>query len=108
MEKVYFDKEFYGSWVVKNLSDMYAFNYIDIRTNEEKSAILVWKRSPVHEEGVGDNERLCAVEFEGEEFFFIEKYDPEYSKFFIYAKDPWELERLCKEKNIVFVGEKIS
>jgi len=72
MEKVYFDKEFYGSWVVKNLSDMYAFNYIDIRTNEEKSAILVWKRSPVHEEGVGDNERLCAVEFEGEEFFFIE------------------------------------
>jgi len=51
MEKVYFDKEFYGSWVVKNLSDMYTFNYVNTLTNEEKSTILVWKRSPVHEEG---------------------------------------------------------
>lgn len=108
MEKVYFDKEFYGSWVVKNLSDMYTFNYVNTLTNEEKSAILVWKRSPVHEEGVGENERLCAVEFDGEEFFFIEKYDPEYGKFFIYSKDPLELERLFKEKNIAFVGESIN
>lgn len=28
MEKVYFDKDFYGSWVVKDLSEFYDFKYI--------------------------------------------------------------------------------
>lgn len=104
MEKVYFDKEFYGSWTVKNLSDMYTFKYIDIKTNEEKSALMIWKRNVEHAE----NERVCVVELDGEEFYFIEKYNPDFSKFFIYSRDPWELERLMKEKNIVFVGETLG
>lgn len=104
MEKVYFDKEFYGSWTVKNLSDMYSFKYVNTKTDEEKSAILTWKRNP-HEEGVGEEERLCSVEIDGEEFLFIEKYDSENSRLVIFSKNPWELERLLKEKNIIFVGE---
>ena len=101
MEKVYFDKEFYGSWTVKNLSDMYSFKYINIKTNEEKQAILIWKRNEEH----GENERVCAVEVDGIEYYFIEKYSSDFSKFFIYSKEPWELEKLMKEKDIVFVGE---
>ena len=44
MNKVYFDKEFYGCWVVKELDDIYSFRYINKKTNEEFYEIISWKK----------------------------------------------------------------
>jgi hypothetical protein len=45
MEKVYFDNEKYGKWVVKNLEDYYNFKAVNFETNEESNHILSWSRN---------------------------------------------------------------
>ena len=103
MKKVYFEVDS-KSWVLDDLDEMYSFKYIDIMTNEENTGILTWVKGVDRVDmGVGEEERLYGVELFGEEYFFLESYKE--GKFYLYAKDNKHLERLCRDHNIVFVGE---
>jgi len=103
MKKVYFEVES-KSWVLDDLDEMYSFKYIDIMTNEESNGILTWlKRSDHSEIGIGEEDRLYGVELLGDEYLFVETYKE--GKFYLYAKDNMHLERLCRDHNLVFVGE---
>ncbi len=104
MEKVYFDPEFYGSWVVKDLSDIYTFNYVE--GDEEKIGIMTWKKG--EHDGICEDDRIFGVDIYGDEFLFVLTYKPEFTKFLLNAKEPFELERLVNEKRIFFVGEKLN
>jgi hypothetical protein len=108
MEKVYFDRDFRGSWVVKDLSDIYSFKYI--QGDEEKSTLLIWEKGIEHSEcGLGKDDRLYIADVGGcGDFFFVMRYVPEYSKTFLYAKEPLELSKLLKETGIFFVGETLA
>jgi len=106
MNKVYFDKEFYGCWVVKELDDIYTFKYINIKTNEEFNGILTWKKSVNNEDyGLDDNCRLYSLDLMDEEFLFYGKYIND--RFFIYSIDKDKLEKLFTEKDIAFVGSEL-
>jgi hypothetical protein len=104
MKKVYFEVES-KSWVLDDLDEIYSFKYIDIMTNEERNGILTWlKRNDHSEIGIGEEDRLYGVELFDEEYLFVETYKE--GKFYLYAKDNMHLERLCRDHNVVFVGEK--
>ena len=106
MNKVYFDKIFYGCWVVKELDDFYTFKYINRKTNEEFYEILSWKKSINNEDyGLDDNSRLYSLELLGDELLFFGKYTD--GRFFIYSIDKDKLETLFKEKDIEFVGNEL-
>jgi hypothetical protein len=106
MNKVYFDKNFYGCWVVKELDDIYSFRYINKKTNEEFYEILSWKKSIKNEDyGLDDNSRLYSLDFLGEEFLFYGKYSND--RFFINSIDKDKLETLFKEKDIEFIGSEL-
>ena len=103
MKKVYFDKES-KRWMLDDLDEMYSFKYIHIMTNEESNAVLTWHKVTDHaEHGIGEEERLYGADLNGEEYLFVERY--EQGKFYLYAKDNMHLERLCRDHNLVFVGE---
>jgi len=103
MKKVYFEADL-KSWVLDDLDEIYSFKYINIMTNEEKTGILTRHKVTDHEEtGIGEEDRLYGVEIFGEEYLFVEKYRD--GKFYLYAKDDMQLERLCRDHDLVFVGE---
>jgi len=107
MNKVYFDKDFYGCWVVKELDDFYTFKYINRKTNEEFNGILSWKKSVNNEDyGLDDNCRLYSLDLMDDEFLFYGKYSND--RFFIYSIDKDKLESLLNEKDIIFVGETLE
>lgn len=103
MKKVYFDKES-KRWELDDLDEMYSFKYIHIMTNEEGTGILTRHKVTDHAEtGIGEEDRLYGVELHGEEYLFVERY--EQGRFYLYAKDDMHLERLCRDHDLVFVGE---
>ena len=106
MNKVYFDKEFYGCWIVKELDDFYTFKYINRKTNEEFYEILSWKKSINNEDyGLDDNYRLYSVDLLNDEYLFYIKYVND--KFLVNSIDRDKLETLFKEKDISFVGSEL-
>lgn len=116
MNKVYFDKNFYGCWVVSDLDDIYTFKYINIKTNEEFNGILSWKKSVNNEDyGLDDNCRLYSLDLFDDEYLFSvyyssdnKKYNIEKEKgFLIHSIDKDKLETLFKEKDIIFVGSEL-
>ena len=106
MKKVYFDtKE--KRWTLEDLEDLYSFKYIDISTNEEKTAILSWIKVSDHESrGLAEDQRLYGADIMGEEYLFVESYSD--GRFFLDAKDSYHLERLVRDHNFVFVGETLN
>jgi len=117
MNKVYFDKNFYGCWVVSDLDDIYTFKYINIKTNEEFNGILSWKKSVNNEDyGLDDNCRLYSLDLFDDEYLFSvyyssdnKKYSIEKEKgFLIHSIDKDKLESLLNEKDIIFVGETLE
>ena len=104
MKKVYFEVAS-KSWILDDIDEMYSFKYIDIMTNEEKTGILTWVKGIDNvETGIGEEDRLYGVELFDEEYLFVETYKE--GKFYLYAKDNMRLDRLCRDHNVVFVGEK--
>ena len=102
MNKVYFDKELYGCWVVSDLDDVYTFKYINKKTNEEFNGILTWKKSINNEDyALDDNCRLYSVDLLDDEYLFYIKYVND--KFLVNSIDKDKLEVLFKEKDIAFV-----
>ena len=45
MDKVYFNKDYYGCWWLKELTDIYSFKAVNFQTNEEVETILTWTRN---------------------------------------------------------------
>ena len=107
MNKVYFDKNFYGCWIVSDLDDIYTFKYINIKTNEEFNGILSWKKSVNNEDyALDDNCRLYSVDLLDDEYLFYIKYVND--KFLVNSIDKDKLESLLNEKDIIFVGETLE
>ena len=100
MSKVYFDKSNYGSFWVDSLEDYYLFKSINIMTNEEKDYILSWTRNVITDDDVV---RVYDVEIDGEKYYY--NFYEEGDRFEVLSKDNIKLEKLIREKDIVFVGE---
>lgn len=103
MNKVYFDKEKYGQWLVDELEDFYFFKAVDFQTNEESNHILSWTRNYPLDDLDSDVVRVYDVEIEGIKYHFL--FKPDGKKWGIFSKDPMELEKLLRDKNLFFVGE---
>jgi hypothetical protein len=102
MDKVYFNKDFYGSWWLKSIEYFYSFDCVDITTNEISNHILSWTRNidvSVYDEEVV---RVYDIEVNKEKYYFlaISKDDA----FILKAKNPLELERLVNNNNLILVG----
>ena len=117
MEKVYFDKDFYGSWVVKDLSDFYDFKYIHRSDDGVKSTILNWTKDTTAEEelkpkwGNKPAIRLYVAEIEDRKFHFVLRYEEDFGKFLVSpatAEDVYEMDKLFKETGYIFVGETLK
>lgn len=106
MNKVYFDKNFYGCWVVSDLDDIYTFKYINIKTNDEFNGILSWKKSINNEDyGLDDNCRLYSLDLFDDEYLFYSEYTEK--GFLIHSIDKYKLELLLNEKDVIFVGSEL-
>jgi len=91
MDKVYFNKDYYGCWWLKELTDIYSFKAVNFQTNEEVETILTWTRNVDLSEYDGKIVRMYDVEIEGEKFYFLTS-----------------LEKLLNDKNLFFTGETLE
>lgn len=104
MNKVYFDKEKYGQWVVEDLEDFYMFKAIDFQTNQESEHILSWTRNYSLDELDPNIVRVYDVEIDTNKYYFIVKSNTD-GTWDVFSKDPMSLEKLLKDKNLFFTGE---
>lgn len=104
MNRVYFDKEKYGQWVVDELEDFYLFKSVDFKTNEESDKILSWTRNYSLDEFDSDVVRVYDVEIEDAKYYFLitSNNDGTWS---VTAKDRLLLEKLLNDKNLFFTGD---
>jgi hypothetical protein len=103
MEKVYFDKEKYGQWIVIELEDFYHFKAVNFQTNEESYHILSWTRNYSLDDLDQDVVRVYDVEIDEVKYYFIIK--PDKNCWDVIAKDSMLLEKLLRDKNIFFTGD---
>ena len=106
MNKVYFDKEKYGQWVVDELEDYYFFKSVNFETNEETNHILSWTRNYSQEELNPEIVRVYDVEIDGVKYFFLMRNEGVH--YIIESEDPVLLETLINEKKIFFTGNTAS
>ena len=101
MAKVYFDKS-QVHWVVLELEDYYYFKTIDSKTNEESNHILSWSKD--HSSDLGEKiDRVYDVEIDEEKYYFL--FINNGDGWNVISEDSIKLEKLLKDKNIVFTGE---
>jgi len=103
MEKVYFDKEKYGIWVVENLEDYYGFKAVNFETNEESNHILSWSRNYDLSDMSNDVDRIYDVEIDEEKYYFL--FISNGNGWDVVSEDSMKLEKLLKDKNLFFTGE---
>jgi len=117
MDKIYFDPDFYGSWVVKDLSDFYQFKYVNRGDNSEHSTILTWTKDRNREEelkeihNLKNDVRLYQVEIEGRKINFLLMYDSDDARFHLSpatVEDNYELDMLVSQTGFFFVGETLE
>lgn len=106
MDKVYFNKDYYGCWWLKELTDIYSFKSVNFQTNEEVETILTWTRNVDLSEYDDSIVRMYDVEIDGEKFYFLAS--PEKGGYLLEAKDRLILEKLLNDKNIFFTGESLE
>jgi hypothetical protein len=103
MGKVYFDKEKYGIWVVKELEDYYSFKAVNFETNEESNHILSWSRNYDLSDMSKDVDRIYDVEIDEEKYYFL--FINNDKGWDVISKTPAKLEKLLRETNLFFTGE---
>jgi len=106
MDKVYFNKDYYGCWWLKELTDIYSFKAVNFQTNEEVETILTWTRNVDLSEYNDKVVRMYDVEIEGEKFYFLAS--PEKEGYLLEPKDRYSLEKLLNDKNLFFTGETLE
>lgn len=106
MDKVYFNKDYYGCWWLKELTDIYAFKAVNFQTNEEIETILTWTRNVDLSEYDKDIIRIYDVEIDNEKYYFL--VSPENGGYLLESKDKFILEKLLNDKNIFFTGEALE
>ena len=105
MEKVYFDNEKYGKWVVKNLEDYYNFKAVNFETNEESNHILSWSRNYDLKDHDSKIDRVYDVEIDREKYYFL--FVNNGDGWDVISEDSMRLEKLLRETNLFFTGEPI-
>jgi hypothetical protein len=103
MEKVYFDNEKYGKWVVKNLEDYYNFKAVNFETNEESNHILSWSRNYNISDVSNNIDRVYDVEINEEKYYFL--FVNNGDGWDVISEDSMKLEKLLRETNLFFAGE---
>jgi hypothetical protein len=103
MEKVYFDNEKYGRWVVKNLEDYYNFKAVNFETNEESNHILSWSRNYNISDVSNNIDRVYDVEINEEKYYFL--FVNNGDGWDVISEDSMKLEKLLRETNLFFAGE---
>jgi hypothetical protein len=103
MEKVYFDNEKYGKWVVKNLEDYYNFKAVNFETNEESNHILSWSRNYNISDVSNNTDRVYDVEINEEKYYFL--FVNNGDGWDVISEDSMKLEKLLRETNLFFAGE---
>jgi len=106
MDKVYFNKDYYGCWWLKELTDIYSFKAVNFQTNEEVETILTWTRNVDLSEYNDKVVRMYDVEIEGEKFYFLASI--ENGGYLLESKDRYSLEKLLNDKNLFFTGETLE
>lgn len=106
MDKVYFSKDYYGCWWLKELTDIYSFKAVKFETNEEVETILTWTRNIDLSEYDNSVVRMYDVEIDGEKFYFLASLEK--GGYLLESKDRFSLEKLLNEKNIFFTGETLE
>jgi len=106
MDKVYFNKDYYGCWWLKELTDIYSFKALNFQTNEEVETILTWTRNVDLSEYDGKIVRMYDVEIEGEKFYFLTSLEKE--GYLLESKDKFSLEKLLNDKNLFFTGDTLE
>jgi hypothetical protein len=105
MEKVYFDDEKYGKWIVKDLEDYYNFKAVNFETNEESYHILSWSRNYNISDVSNNIDRVYDVEINGEKYYFL--FTPNDDGWDVISVDSMKLEKLLRETNLFFTGESL-
>lgn len=105
MEKVYFNKEYYGCWWLKELTDIYHFKTVHFETGKESNLFLTWTRN-FDLSDYSEVVRIYDVEIDEEKFYFLVTQAD--GGFILEAKDKFALEKLLNQKNIVFVGDTLE
>ena len=103
MEKVYFDNEKYGKWVVKNLEDYYNFKAVNFETNEESNHILSWSRNYNISDVSNNIDRVYDVEINEEKYYFL--FVNNGDGWDVITEDSMKLEKLLIETNLFFAEE---
>ena len=106
MNKVYFNKDYYGCWWLKELIDIYSFKAVNFQTNEEVETILTWTRNIDLSEYDKDVIRMYDVEIDSEKYYFL--VSPKREGYLLETKDRYSLEKLLNDKNIFFTGETLE
>lgn len=106
MNKVYFNKDYYGCWWLKELTDIYSFKAINFETKEPVETILTWSRNIDLSEYDDSIVRMYDVEIDGEKFYFLAS--PKNNEYLLESKDRLILEKLLNDKNIFFTGETLE
>jgi hypothetical protein len=104
MNKVYISKEKNGQWQVDELQDYYFFKSTNFETNEEIIHILSWTRNFSLEHLDFEVVRVYDVEIDEKKYYFVVKSNKD-DTWDVISKDPLELEKLLKDKNLLFIGE---
>jgi hypothetical protein len=105
MDKVYFNKDYYGCWWLKELTDIYSFKAVNFQTNEEVETILTWTRNVDLSEYDGIV-RMYDVEIDDEKYYFLVSLEK--GGYLLESKDKFSLEKLLNDKNIFFTGETLE
>jgi hypothetical protein len=106
MNKVYFNKDYYGNWWIKELEDFFYIKATHFQTNEEFNLIFSWTRNVDLSEYQPEPVRKYDVEIEDEKFFFL--VYPEKDGYIVESEDKMKLEKLLNDKNIIFVGHDLD
>ncbi len=106
MDKVYFNKDYYGCWWLKELTDIYNFKAVNFQTNEEVETILTWTRNVDLSEYNDKVVRMYDVEIDGEKFYFLASLEE--GGYLLESKDKLILEKLLNDKNLFFTGEALE
>jgi hypothetical protein len=103
MEKVYFDKEKYGIWIVENLEDYYGFKAVNFETNEESNHILSWSRNYDLSDMSNNVDRIYDVEIDEEKYYFL--FISNGNGWDVVSEDSMKLEKLLNDTNLFFTGD---
>ncbi len=106
MDKVYFREDYPGCWWLLQLTDIFYFKTLNLTNNTTEYYIFSWSRNFDLKDYPNNPVRKYDVEIDNKKYYFL--VYPEKDGWVVKSEEIMELDKLSRDKNLIFVGSEIN